>query len=198
MAIVSPAAQTLESTMNVTKDQAEQAVRVLLGYIGEDVKREGLLDTPKRVVKAIREMTNGLFVIPEDVLGTVFTEHSDSPVIVRDIRFSSLCEHHLLPFNGKALVAYQPLGKVIGLSKLPRLVEVFARRPQLQERMTNQIAKSLFQFLAPAATGVIIKAHHSCMGCRGVNQPDAEMITSSFTGSWADNYQIQESLSKYA
>jgi GTP cyclohydrolase I len=183
--------------MTVTKDQAEQAVGVLLAYIGENPEREGLLDTPKRVAKALREMTSGLFVIPEDVLGTVFAEHSDSPVIVRDIRFSSLCEHHLLPFSGKALVAYQPLGKVIGLSKLPRLVEVFARRPQLQERMTNQIAKSLFQFLAPAATGVIIKAHHSCMGCRGVNQPDAEMITSSFTGSWADNYQIQESLSKH-
>jgi len=197
VAIVSSAAQALESPMTVSKQQAEQAIRVLLTYIGEDPEREGLIDTPKRVAKAMLEMTKGLTMAPEDVLGTVFTEHSDSPVIVRDIRFSSLCEHHLLPFTGKALVAYQPNGKVIGLSKLPRLVEVFARRPQLQERMTNQIAKSLHDFLAPDGTGVIIRGHHSCMGCRGVNQPDAEMITSAFTGLWFDNYQIQESLSKY-
>lgn len=160
----------------------EDAVVRLLEWVGEDPSREGLLDTPKRVVKAFREMTSGLAVEPRSVLGTVFNESSDQMVVVRGIRFSSMCEHHLLPFTGTAAVGYVPDGRVIGLSKIPRLVEVFAKRPQVQERMTNQIAQSLMDHLEPKGVGVVVKAHHSCMGCRGVKQPDAEMITSCVLG----------------
>jgi GTP cyclohydrolase IA len=160
----------------------EDAVVRLLEWIGEDPLREGLRDTPKRVVKAIREMTAGLAVDPASVLGTVFNESSDNMVVVRGIRFTSLCEHHLLPFTGTATVGYVPDGRVIGLSKIPRLVEVFAKRPQVQERMTNQIASSLMEHLSPWGVGVVLRAHHSCMGCRGVRQPDAEMITSCLLG----------------
>jgi GTP cyclohydrolase I len=160
----------------------EDAVVRLLEWIGEDPTREGLLDTPKRVVKAFREMTSGLTTEPRSVLGTVFNETSDQMVVVRGIRFSSMCEHHLLPFTGTAAVGYVPDGRVIGLSKIPRLVEVFAKRPQVQERMTNQIADALMQHLLPRGVGVVVKAHHSCMGCRGVRQPDAEMITSCVLG----------------
>jgi GTP cyclohydrolase I len=161
---------------------AQVAVVRLLEWIGEDPTREGLADTPKRVAKAFREMTAGLHVDPASVLGTVFNESSDQMVVVRGIRFSSLCEHHLLPFTGTATVGYIPNGRVIGLSKIPRLVEVFAKRPQVQERMTNQIAEALMEHLQPNGVGVIVKAHHSCMGCRGVRQPDAEMVTSCLLG----------------
>jgi len=164
----------------------EDAVVRLLEWIGEDPTREGLLDTPKRVVKAFREMTGGLHVEPRSVLGTVFNETSDQMVVVRGIRFSSMCEHHLLPFTGTAAVGYVPDGRVIGLSKIPRLVEVFAKRPQVQERMTNQIAQALMEHLSPRGVGVVVKAHHSCMGCRGVRQPDAEMITSCVLGCMKD------------
>lgn len=160
----------------------EDAVVRLLEWVGEDPNREGLADTPARVVKAFREMTSGLSVCPSSVLGTVFNETSDNMVVVKGIRFSSLCEHHLLPFIGTAAVGYVPDGRVIGLSKIPRLVEVFARRPQVQERMTNQIAQALMTHLAPRGVGVVVRAHHSCMGCRGVRQPDAEMVTSCILG----------------
>lgn len=165
----------------------EDAVVRLLEWIGEDPGREGLVDTPKRVVKAFREMTEGLHRNPADVLGTVFNEKSDQMVVVTGIRFSSLCEHHLLPFTGTATVGYVPRGRVIGLSKIPRLVELFARRPQVQERMTNQIAAALMEHLDPLGVGVIVKAHHSCMGCRGVRQPDAEMVTSCLLGCVKDD-----------
>lgn len=159
-----------------------ESIKHLLLWLGEDVEREGLIDTPKRVVKAFEEMTAGIKIDPLSVLGTVFNETSDQMVIVRGIRFSSLCEHHMLPFNGTAAVGYIPNGKVIGLSKIPRLVEVFAKRLQVQERMTNQIATTLMDSLKPLGVGVVIKAHHSCMGCRGIKQPDAEMITSCLLG----------------
>lgn len=168
------------------EDGPEDAVIRLLQWIGEDPTREGLLDTPKRVVKAFREMTAGLHVDPASVLGTIFNETSDQMVVVRGIRFSSMCEHHLLPFTGTAAVGYVPDGRVIGLSKIPRLVEVFAKRPQVQERMTNQIAETLMKCLSPKGVGVVVKAHHSCMGCRGVRQPDAEMITSCVLGCMKD------------
>jgi GTP cyclohydrolase I len=173
----------MDGSMNSNElTQATNAVRVLLSWIGEDVTREGLRDTPRRVAKAFREMTAGLHMNPAEVLGTVFQETSDQMVVVRGIRFSSMCEHHLLPFTGTAAVGYIPKGRVIGLSKIPRLVEVFAKRPQVQERMTNQIAESLMEHLQPNGVGVIVKAHHSCMGCRGVRQPDAEMVTSCLLG----------------
>jgi len=171
-----------ETTINV-----EAAVATLLRWIGEDITREGLRDTPKRVIKAFSEMTTGLHVDPASVLGTVFNETSDQMVVVRGIRFSSLCEHHLLPFTGMAAVGYVPNDRVIGLSKIPRLVEVYAKRLQVQERMTNQIAQTLMEHLHPKGVGVVVRAHHSCMGCRGVRQQDAEMITSCVLGCMKDD-----------
>jgi GTP cyclohydrolase I len=195
MAAVDAAAQGMERPMNNHDHlHAQAAVVRLLEWIGEDPTREGLRDTPKRVVKAFREMTAGLHQQPAEVLGTVFNETSDQMVVVRGIRFSSMCEHHLLPFTGTAAVGYVPDGRVIGLSKIPRLVEVFGKRPQVQERMTNQIAQALMEHLRPQGVGVIVKAHHSCMGCRGVRQPDAEMVTSCLLGCMKDDPKARSEL----
>jgi GTP cyclohydrolase I len=195
MAAVDAAAQGMERPLNNHDHlHAQAAVVRLLEWIGEDPTREGLRDTPKRVVKAFREMTAGLHQQPAEVLGTVFNETSDQMVVVRGIRFSSMCEHHLLPFTGTAAVGYVPDGRVIGLSKIPRLVEVFGKRPQVQERMTNQIAQALMEHLRPQGVGVIVKAHHSCMGCRGVRQPDAEMVTSCLLGCMKDDPKARSEL----
>lgn len=172
MAIERPAAQDLEC-----------AIRDLLVGLGEDPDREGLTETPSRVVRAFREMTSGYSQDPAEILSTVFEVPHDEMVILRGIRFVSLCEHHLLPFIGTASVGYIPRGRVVGLSKLARLVECFARRLQVQERMTDQIAQALMTHLNPLGVGVIVQAQHSCMGCRGVKQPDAEMVTSSMVGA---------------
>ena len=166
---------------NPTK--ACDAVRYLLQTIGEDPDREGLVDTPKRVVRALTEMTSGRLADPREVLGTVFAEDCDQMVVVRGIRFSSLCEHHLLPFTGTAAIGYLPRGRVVGLSKIPRLVEAYAKRLQMQERLTSQIAYAMHSVLEPLGVGVVMKAHHACMGCRGVRQPDAEMVTSHLIGA---------------
>lgn len=160
------------------------AVVRLLEYMGEDPRRDGLLDTPKRVVKAFGEMTQGYRECPEEILSTVFDVPYDQVVILRNIEFTSLCEHHLLPFTGTAHVGYIPGNKVVGLSKLARLVHCFARRLQVQERLTRQIAETLQQCLAPLGTAVIVTAHHQCMSCRGVRQPKGEMVTSSMTGAF--------------
>lgn len=189
MATVDAATQSM-----VGQVDAEQAVRVLLQWMGDDVHREGLLDTPKRVAKALKEMTDGLRMDPAAALGTVFNETSDQMVIVRGIRFTSLCEHHLLPFVGTAAVGYIPSGQVVGLSKIPRLVDIYARRPQVQERLTNQIAQMIQKELRPLGVGVVLKAHHSCMGCRGVRQPDAEMITSCLIGCIKDDASARAEL----
>jgi GTP cyclohydrolase I len=166
-------------------DAPEDAVVRLLQSIGENPNREGLLDTPRRVCKALREMTSGLHEDPRVALGTTFTEPYNEPLWVRRIRFTSVCEHHLLPFVGTCTVGYTPNGRVVGLSKIPRLIECLARRPQLQEQLTRQIADVMFETLRPDGVGVCIRAHHSCMGCRGVRQQDAEMITSCVRGSWS-------------
>jgi GTP cyclohydrolase IA len=187
----------IEFPWEVNETGPEDAVRRLLEYVGEDPTREGLLDTPKRVVKAFREMTEGLLIDPRSCLGTVFNETSDEMVVVRGIRFSSMCEHHLLPFTGTAAVGYVPDNKVVGLSKIPRLVEAYAKRPQVQERMTNQISNTLIEVLKPLGVGVVVKAHHSCMGCRGVRQPDAEMITSSMLGCMREDPSSREELLRF-
>lgn len=165
----------------------QDAVRYLLACIGEDIHREGLIDTPKRVVKALHEMTSGSLVDATKVLGTMFNESSDEMILVRGIRFVSLCEHHLLPFIGEADIGYIPKDKVVGLSKLPRLVEALSRRPQMQERLTQQIAKQIEASLQPRGVGVVMRANHSCMGCRGVRQPDADMVTSCLIGDFRLN-----------
>lgn len=164
---------------------AEEAVKTLLRYVNEDPEREGLLETPSRVLKAFKEMTAGYGMDPEKILSKTFAEDYDQVIVVRGVPFVSLCEHHLLPFVGSADVGYLPGSpdpKVVGLSKLARLVECFARRLQIQERMTRQIADSIWENLSARAVGVVVRAQHSCMACRGVNKPGVEMVTSVMLG----------------
>jgi len=162
--------------------EAEEAVATLLRFIGEEPERDGLRDTPARVVKAWREMTAGYAEEPAEILARTFDESSDELVILRGISFYSTCEHHLLPFYGQAVVGYLP-GKVVGISKLARLVECFAKRLQVQERMTRQIAEAVETHLEARGVGVVLRAHHLCMGCRGVRQEETEMVTSSMLGT---------------
>jgi len=162
--------------------EAEEAVATLLRFIGEEPERDGLRDTPARVVKAWREMTGGYAEDPAEILARTFDESSDELVILRGISFYSTCEHHLLPFYGQAVVGYLP-GKVVGISKLARLVECFAKRLQVQERMTRQIAEAVEAHLEARGVGVVLRAHHLCMGCRGVRQEETEMVTSSMLGT---------------
>ena len=159
------------------------AVRSLLRGIGEDPGRPGLLDTPERVANMLREVTSGYAVDPEAVInGALFQEEGDEPIVVRDILFFSLCEHHMLPFFGLAHVAYIPNGVVVGLSKIPRVVEVFARRLQVQERMTAQIADFLEAKLAPSGVAVVVEGTHLCAVMRGVAQPTGVMRTQATRG----------------
>jgi GTP cyclohydrolase IA len=167
---------------DLDEEAPEDAVIRLLQFIGEDPTREGLKDTPKRVVKALAELTAGYHTYPCDILKAKFTANYNEMVWLKGIRFTSLCEHHLLPFTGTATIAYVPNGKVIGISKLARLVEVFARRLQIQEQMTEQIADAFMDHVQPTGVAVFITAHHQCMGCRGVRQPEAEMVTSCLRG----------------
>ena len=161
---------------------AEMAVTRLLRFIGEDPGRDGLVDTPSRVVRAWREMTAGYQEDPAEILSRTFEETSDELVVLRGVSFYSTCEHHMLPFYGTAAVGYLP-GKVVGISKLARLVHCFARRLQIQERLTRQIADAVAEHLGARGTGVVITAHHLCMGCRGVRQAGTEMVTSSMLGT---------------
>jgi GTP cyclohydrolase IA len=162
--------------------EGERAVEVLLRVIGEDPGRNGLCDTPARVVKALLEMTAGYDESPADILSTTFAEHSDELIVLRGIDFHSMCEHHLLPFMGVAHVGYLP-GKVVGISKLARVVHCFARRLQIQERMTQQIASAVETHLEARGVGVIVSAHHLCMGCRGVRLPATQLVTSAMLGT---------------
>jgi GTP cyclohydrolase I len=166
----------------------ECAVRSILEAIGEDPTREGLVRTPLRVARMFEEMTVGYRVDPAKLINeAVFKVDYDQMVVVRDIDFASLCEHHLLPFLGKAHIAYVPDGKVIGLSKIPRVVEMYARRLQLQERMTQQIAAFLEETLHPCGVGVVVEGLHLCMAIRGVKKANARMVTSAVRGSFKEN-----------
>ena len=160
-------------------------IRAMIGC-ADDETRDGLRDTPRRVFKAFMEMTAGYQLNPKEILATVFEGKSDEMILLRNIEFTSICEHHLLPFVGTATIGYLP-GLVVGISKLARLVDCFARRLQIQERMTTQIAESIAEHLRAEGVGVIIKARHECMGCRGVKQPTAEMITSAMLGRLRKN-----------
>ncbi|MEU9416148.1 GTP cyclohydrolase I FolE [Streptomyces sp. NPDC048272] len=177
--------------------RAEAAVRELLIAVGEDPDREGLLETPARVARAYREILAGLRQKPEDVLTTVFDLGHDELVLVKDIEIVSLCEHHLLPFHGVAHVGYIPAdnGKITGLSKLARLVDVFARRPQVQERLTTQIADSLMQILEARGAIVVIEAEHMCMSVRGIRKPGAKTITSAVRGQLRSSTTRAEAMS---
>jgi GTP cyclohydrolase I len=160
----------------------EEAVKTLLRHIGEDPTRDGLQNTPKRVVKALTEMTQGYNTDIEALLNVKFEVDFDEMVVLTGIAFTSLCEHHMLPFVGTATVGYIPNQGVVGISKLARLVEAHAQRLQVQERMTQDIAQDLQKHLDPVGVGVIIKAHHQCMSCRGIRKSNTEMITSAVYG----------------
>lgn len=164
------------------KRDAEKLVKELIKYIGEDAGREGLVDTPRRVIAAYDKIFGGYKQKPEDVLTVFGDELYDEMIVVKNIEFYSMCEHHMLPFFGKAHVGYIPDGKIIGLSKIPRLVEMYARRLQNQERLTNQIARGLYGTLKPKGVGVIIEAKHFCMMARGVEKQSSEVTTSSLLG----------------
>ncbi|HZF86858.1 GTP cyclohydrolase I FolE [Streptomyces sp.] len=177
--------------------RAENAVRELLIAVGEDPDREGLRETPARVARAYRELLAGLWQEPEEVLTTTFDLGHDEMVLVKDIEIVSLCEHHLLPFHGVAHVGYIPAetGKITGLSKLARLVEVFARRPQVQERLTTQIADSLMSILEARGAIVVIEAEHMCMSVRGIRKPGAKTTTSAVRGQLRDATTRAEAMS---
>ncbi len=169
-----------------SQKEAEDAVRVLLRWAGDDPNREGLLDTPNRVAKAYRELFAGYDMNPEDVLGRTFEEVSgyDDMVLVRDIPFFSHCEHHMVPIIGKAHVAYLPNGRVLGLSKIARTVEIFGRRLQTQEAMTAQVANAIDETLRPRGVAVMLEAEHMCMAMRGVQKQGSSTLTTTFTGSF--------------
>lgn len=164
------------------------SIREVLRKIGEDPEREGLLKTPDRYAKALEFLTSGYDNCPKKVLnGAIFNETYDEMVVVKDIEVYSLCEHHMLPFFGRAHVAYIPNGRIVGLSKVARMVDVFARRLQVQERMTTQIAETLQELLTPRGVGVVIEAKHLCMMMRGVEKQNSSMVTSSMHGEFRNN-----------
>jgi len=171
-----------------TREEAEAAVRTLIAFAGDNPEREGLLDTPKRVVDSYSELYGGYRECPAEVLDRTFGEIDkyDDFVLVRDIAFHSHCEHHMMPFNGRAHIAYKPVNRVVGLSKLARLVEIYARRLQTQEHMTSQIATAIEEILKPAGVAVMLEAEHMCMSARGVAKPGSRTITTQFTGSFRD------------
>jgi len=170
------------------------AVVRLLQWIGENPTRDGLIDTPARVVKAWQEMTAGYHEDPEEILGKSFEVDHDEMIALKGIRFTSLCEHHVLPFSGICAVGYLPKKRVVGISKLARVVQTFAKRLQIQERLTQEIAEAIQKHVDTEGVGVVIKATHSCMACRGALQPDAEMVTSCLLGEMRDSPVARQEL----
>jgi GTP cyclohydrolase I len=168
--------------VKVDCERIEKAVREILSAVGEDTQREGLRYTPKRVAKMYAELLGGMQQDPKEHLKGVFREKYDEIVILRDIPFFSICEHHLMPFIGSAHVAYLPIGNVLGVSKIARIVDCFAKRLQVQERLTNQIADFLMDNLKPMAVAVVLEASHSCMTIRGAKKPGSVMVTSAIRG----------------
>jgi GTP cyclohydrolase I len=170
------------SAKDVDLPRIERAVREILAAVGEDPDREGLLETPSRVARMYAEMFSGLHSDPRQHLKKVFTEKYDEVVLVKDISFNSMCEHHLLPFHGKAHIGYIPNGKVLGLSKLARVVEEVSKRPQVQERLTETIADLMVEELDPKGVAVVVEASHSCMTIRGIRKPGSMAVTSAMRG----------------
>lgn len=177
-----------------SREQAEEAVRTLLAWAGDDPRREGLRDTPKRVVKAYGEWFSGYTGDPAEILSRTFEEVSgyDDIVMLRNIEVQSHCEHHMAPFIGSAHIAYLPNDRVVGLSKMARLVEVYAKRLQTQENLTAQIAKAMADELKPRGVAVMITAEHQCMSTRGVHHPGADTVTTRFTGSFKDCAEMRD------
>ena len=172
-----------------SREAAEEAVRTLIAYAGDDATREGVLDTPKRVIDAYEEIYEGYRESPAEALDRTFSETGgyDDFVLVKDIQFNSHCEHHMMPFYGKAHVAYMPTDRVVGLSKLARLVDVYAHRLQTQEHMTSQIATAIEEVLKPRGVAVMIEAEHMCMSIRGVQKLGALTVTTHFSGAFRDD-----------
>jgi GTP cyclohydrolase I len=172
-----------------TREEALSAVRILIAFAGDNPDREGLLDTPKRVIEAFGELYRGYRECPAEVLDRTFSEIGkyDDVVLVRNIRFNSHCEHHMMPFMGRAHIAYKPVERVVGLSKLARLVDVYARRLQTQEHMNSQIATAIEEILNPRGVAVMLEAEHTCMSMRGVEKPGSMTITTQFTGTFREN-----------
>lgn len=192
MHTIEAAAELLEG-VGVAQPEIQEAVEKLLSAFGEDVSRQGLERTPERVARMYDELLAGYRVDPYALLNNaIFDVDYDDMVIVRDIEFYSLCEHHLLPFLGKAHVAYIPRGKVIGLSKIPRIVDLFARRLQVQERMTNQISEFLEAAIDPLGVAVVLEGLHLCSKIRGVKKSESRMITSSMTGAFRENEMTRQ------
>ncbi|MBE5865180.1 MAG: GTP cyclohydrolase I FolE [Lachnospiraceae bacterium] len=175
----------------VDQDKIKEAVKLLLEGIGEDVNREGLVDTPERIARMYAEIMSGMDEKPEEHLSKVFTVDNNEMVLEKDIVFYSMCEHHMLPFYGKVHVAYIPNGKVVGLSKLARTVEVFAKRLQLQEQMTAQIADAIMDCLSPQGVMVVAEAEHMCMTMRGVKKPGSKTVSIATRGVFEDNAALQ-------
>ena len=171
---------------SVDAARVSAAAREILDAIGEDPDREGLRDTPTRVARMYAELFDGLHVDPAGVLNAVFTEAHQEMVVVRDIPFYSMCEHHLLPFHGVAHFGYLPDGRVVGLSKVARLIECLSRRPQVQERLSSQIVDTFCEVLHPIGAGVVIEAEHLCMTMRGIKKPGSKMVTSALRGVFRD------------
>ena len=176
----------------VDKDKIREAARLMLEGIGEDPDREGLSETPERIARMYEEIFSGMDTDGREELSRVFQVDTDEMVLEKDITFYSMCEHHMLPFFGKVHVAYVPDGRVAGLSKLARTVEIYARRLQLQERMTGQIADAVMEFLAPRGVMVVVEAEHMCMTMRGVKKPGSKTVTIATRGVLAEDVRMQE------
>jgi GTP cyclohydrolase IA len=181
-----PSASSVAESPRVDQERIRNAVREILAAIGEDPDREGLLETPDRVARMYAEVFQGLHEDPALHLTKLFTQEYDEMVVIRDIRFESFCEHHILPFMGNAHVAYLPKGRIVGLSKIPRVIDVFSRRPQVQERLTKEVAELLMSELDARGVGVVIEAEHSCMTLRGVRKPGSLCVTSAMLGAFRD------------
>ena len=179
------------------REKLKASIRYILEYLGEDPEREGLSDTPERVAKSYQKLFGGYLLNPEEVL-TVFKKDNvipkDQIILLKDIEFYSTCEHHMLPFYGKAHVAYIPRDKIVGISKLARLVDIFSRRLQIQERVGMEVADSLMRLIDPKGSACIIESKHSCMTCRGVEKQNSVMITSSLKGVFLNNNQTRQEL----
>lgn len=171
----------------VTREQAIESVKTLIEYMGEDPNRDGLLETPDRVVRSYEQLFKGYTESPEEILSKRFKTHSSEMVVLSDIELYSTCEHHMLPFTGKCHIGYLPKNEVVGISKLARVMEVFARRLQIQEELCYQIAKAIETSLQPYGVGVVIEAQHMCMTCRGVGKQNSVMTSSTLLGAFREN-----------
>ena len=176
----------------IDHEKVEQAVRLLLEGIGEDVNREGLIDTPDRIARMYEEIYGGMEEDAATHLSRTFTVDSSEMVVEKDITFYSTCEHHLLPFYGKVHIGYIPDGKVVGLSKLARTVEVYAKRPQIQEQLTAQIADAIMEYLDAEGAMVVIEAEHTCMTMRGIKKPGTKTVTTTYRGVFRENIELRK------